>query len=174
MARAAGGPADLAAPLTVTITDGGSTVVDGATFTPADMPTAWFQAGDQIVYPSRGAAEDFATIHYRRPAGDYGDPTSTDFTDFWGLHVWTGAATETVWTDPLRPIGDRRVRRRVPHRPRRRRRPARLHPPPRRHEGPRTRPVPRVRHQYGHEVWQLQGADPEQPYVAPSAQGPSG
>jgi hypothetical protein len=28
--------------------------------------------------------------------------------------------------------------------------------------------------QYGHEVWQLQAADPERPYVAPPAQGPSG
>jgi hypothetical protein len=58
-----------------------------------------------MVHPSRGAAEDFATIHYRCPAGDCGDPTSADFNDFWGLHVWTGAATEPTWTDPIWPAG---------------------------------------------------------------------
>ena len=25
--------------------------------------------------------------------GDYGDPTSDDFNDFWGLHIWAGAAS---------------------------------------------------------------------------------
>jgi hypothetical protein len=66
------------------------------------MAMAWFQPGEQVVHPSRGEADDFATIHYRRPAGDYGDPTSTDFNDFWGLHVWTGAATEAPWIDRVR------------------------------------------------------------------------
>ena len=51
-------------------------------------------------------------IHYHRADGDYGDYTSSDFTDFWGLHVWTGAPTETavdharckpVRVDSLRP-----------------------------------------------------------------------
>jgi hypothetical protein len=58
------------------------------------------------VHASRGSAEGYATIHYRRPAGDYGDATSSDFNDFWGLHVWTGAATETEWTAPLKPVGE--------------------------------------------------------------------
>ncbi len=152
--------------VTVTISDGGVVDVDGASFTPADVPTAWFRTGDQTVYPSRGAAEDYATIHYHRPAGDYGDATSSDFTEFWGLHVWTGAATETVWTDPLRPVGQDvfGIEFRISlvdgadqlayiiHR------------------GDTKDPGPDqflVFATFGHEVWQVEGADPENPYVAP-------
>jgi hypothetical protein len=159
-------PADLGAPMTVTISDGGAVDIDQQVFTPTETPTAWFQPGEQVVYPSRGAAEDFALIHYRRPAGDYGDPTSADFNDFWGLHVWTGAATETVWTDPLRPSGvdlfgiEFRIDlvdgaeqlAYILHR------------------GDTKDPGPDqllVFASFGHEVWQLQGADPENPYVAP-------
>jgi hypothetical protein len=152
--------------VTVTISDGGVVDVDGASFTPEDVPTAWFQAGDQTAYPSRGAAEDYATIHYHRPAGDYGDPTSSDFNDFWGLHVWDGAVPQPAWTDPLRPVGVDvfGIEFRIPlvdgadqlayilHR------------------GDTKDPGPDqflVFDTYGHEVWQLQGADPENPYVAP-------
>ncbi len=159
-------PPDLAAPVTVTIVDGGTVTVDGLAFTPTDTPSAWFQPGEQVVHQSRGAAEDFVTIHYRRPAGDYGDPTSADFADFWGLHVWTGAAAETVWTDPLRPAGQD------------------VFGPSFRvdladgadqlayilHRGDTKDPGPDqflVFAVDGHEVWQLQGADPERPYVAP-------
>ncbi|HEX6235566.1 MAG TPA: pullulanase-associated domain-containing protein, partial [Acidimicrobiales bacterium] len=158
--------ADLGAPLTVSISDGGTVDVDAATFTPTAVPTAWFQPGDQAVYGSRGAAEDFALIHYRRPAGDYGDPSSSDFDDFWGLHVWTGAVTEPPWTDPVRPVGedvfgivfgvdlvdDADQLAYILHR------------------GDTKDPGPDqflVFDRYGHEVWQLEGADPEQPYVAP-------
>jgi glycosidase len=159
-------PPDLSAPVAVTIADGGTVTIDGLAFTPTETPSAWFQPGEQVVHPSRGAAEDYATIHYRRPAGDYGDPTSANFADFWGLHVWTGAAAETVWTDPLRPAGqdvfgavfrvdlvdgaDQLAY--ILHR------------------GDTKDPGPDqflVFAQDGHEVWQLQGADPERPYVAP-------
>ncbi len=45
-----------------------------------------------------------AVIHYHRADGDYGDSTSPNAADFWGLHVWTGAATPTPsWHEPLRP-----------------------------------------------------------------------
>jgi glycosidase len=159
-------PPDLAAPLTVTIRDSGVVRIEAQEFTPTEAPSAWFQPGEQVVYPSRGAAEDFATIHYRRSAADYGDPTSTDFNDFWGLHVWTGAAAEPPWTDPVRPSGsdvfgiefnvdltdgaDQLAY--ILHR------------------GDTKDPGPDqllVFDTYGHEVWQLQGADPENPYVAP-------
>ena len=138
-------PTDLSSPLTVTIRNAGVVDIDGQLFTPIETPSAWFQAGEQIVYASRGAAEDFATIHYRRPAGDYGDPTSADFNDFWGAaRVDRRGDGDAV--DRPGPTDRRgRVRRRVPGRPDRRRRPARLHPAPGRHEGPRTRPVPRLR-----------------------------
>ena len=75
---------------------------DGS-FVPADTPSAWIQSGDTEIYPSRGAAENIATIHYHRADGDYGDSTSADFNDFWGVHVWSGAANPNPsWTDPVR------------------------------------------------------------------------
>jgi hypothetical protein len=152
--------------LTVTIRNGGTPDIDGQTFTPTATPTAWFQPGTQVVYDSRGAAQGFAVIHYRRPAGDYGDPSSSNFNDFWGLHVWAGAVPQPAWTDPLRPVGQDvfGITFQVPlvagadqlayilHR------------------GDTKDPGPDqflVFGQYGHEVWQLQGADPENPYVAP-------
>ena len=157
---------DLSAPITVDIANGGAVDISGQTFTPTETPTAWFQPGEQLVHDSRGSAEDYATIHYRRPAGDYGDPTSSDFADFWGLHVWTGAVTETEWTAPMRPVGQDvfGIEFRVPlvdgadglayilHR------------------GDTKDPGPDqvlVFDDFGHEVWQLQGANPEKPYVAP-------
>jgi hypothetical protein len=161
-------PPDLASPLTVTIRNAGTVDIDAQTFTPTETPTAWFQPGEQVVHPSRGAAEDFATIHYRRPAGDYGDPTSTDFNDFWGLHVWTGAATEPPWTDPVRPIGQDvfGIEFRIDLSDGADQLAYILH------RGDTKDPGPDqflVFDTYGHEVWQLQGADPEKPYVAPPA-----
>ena len=159
-------PPELSVPLTVTIRDEGVVDIDGLAFTPTETSTAWFQVGEQIVHPSRGAAEDFAVIHYRRPAGDYGDPTSTDFNDFWGLHVWTGAVTEPPWTDPVRPV-DQDVFGIV----------FRIDLVDEAdqlayilHRGDTKDPGPDqflVFASFGHEVWQLQGADPENPYVAP-------
>jgi hypothetical protein len=159
-------PPDLTVPLTVTIGDDGVPDITEQVFTPTATPSAWFQPGEQAVHPSRGAAEDVATIHYRRPAGDYGDPSSSDFIDFWGLHVWTGAAAETQWTDPVHPAGTdvfgivfqvdlvdgAEQLAYILHR------------------GDTKDPGPDqllTFDTYGHEVWQLQGADPESPYVAP-------
>ena len=84
--------------------------------------------------------------------------------------MWTGAAAETMWTDPLRPAGQD------------------VFGPVFRvdlvdgadqlayilHRGDTKDPGPDqflVFAVDGHEVWQLQGADPERPYVAP-ARGP--
>ncbi len=158
-------PTDLSAALTVTIDDGDNDVVDQV-FTPTETPSAWFQPDEQVVYPSRGAAEDFATIHYRRPAGDYGDPTSSDFNDFWGVHVWTGAATETPWTEPVKPVGSDvfGIEFRVDLSDGAEQLAYILH------RGDTKDPGPDqflVFANYGHEVWQLQDADPEKPYVAP-------
>jgi glycosidase len=160
-------PPDLAAPLTVSIRDDGVVDIDAQAFTPTETPSAWFQVGEQVVYDSRGAAEDFAVIHYRRPAGDYGDPTSADFDDFWGLHVWTGAAAETVWTDPLRAAGQDvfGLEFRVDLTDGADQLAYILH------RGDIKDPGPDqflVFDSFGHEVWQLEAADPEHPYVAPT------
>jgi len=159
-------PADLTAPLTVTIKNNGTADISGQTFTPTQTATVWFQPGDQTVYPSRGAAEDFAVIHYRRPAGDYGDPSSSDFNNFWGLHVWAGAVPQPAWTDPLKPVGQDvfGIVFKVPL----------VDGAPQLayilHRGDAKDPGPDqslVFDHYGHEAWQLQGADPTNPYVAP-------
>ena len=84
-------PTDFSAPITVTVKVNGTPDVVDQVFTPIEAPSAWLQTGEQVVYESRGAAEDFALLHYRRPAGDYGDYASSDFNQFWGVHTWNGA-----------------------------------------------------------------------------------
>ena len=64
----------------------------------------WLYDDDATVYKQLGAALNVATIHYHRCAGDYGDPTSANYNDFWGLHTWAGAA-DPGWTTPRRPDG---------------------------------------------------------------------
>jgi hypothetical protein len=44
-------------------------------------------------------------IHYSRSDGDYGDPESGDFNDYWGLHLWGEAiapGVEPPWAAPRR------------------------------------------------------------------------
>ena len=73
-------------------------------FIPADDPAVWIQSADTTIYTSRGSAEDFAVIHYHRPDGDYGDPTSSNYVDFWGLHTWAGHLDpDPEWTSPIKP-----------------------------------------------------------------------
>jgi hypothetical protein len=136
------------------------------TFTPLEMPTAWKQSGDVAIYPTRGAAEQVAIIHYHRNAGDYGDPTSADFNDFWGLQVWDGSLTPSTWLDPVRwdhldifgPVFEIEL----------------VHGAPSLayilHRGDTKDPGPDqslVFDDWGYEVWQLEGADPAMPYVYP-------
>ena len=136
-------------------------------FIPAELPTVWKQSGDEAIYPSRGAAEDFATIHYHRDDGDYGDNTSPDFNDFWGMHVWDGALNPNRVAGPGALERAGRLRPGVRGRAGGRRARTGVHHPPRRQQGPRPRPVPEF-DEWGYEVWQLSGgADPEKPYVYP-------
>jgi|GEM_PF-52753 len=142
-------------------------------FIPKEMATVWKQSGDETIYPQRGAAQNFATLHYHRPAGDYGDYSSENYNDFWGLHTW-GDTNDPGWTTP--------------------RKPARfdvfgpvfeveLLEPAQQigyilHRGDEKDPGPDQFLEFGtwgHEVWQLQGADPENPYILPilGAPGPS-
>jgi hypothetical protein len=52
----------------------------------------------EVEPPSGGPA--YAILHYNRPDGDYGDHTTGDYNDFWGLHLW-GDIQETIdWTAP--------------------------------------------------------------------------
>ncbi len=53
--------------------------------------------------PSAAQHRTLLRLHYRRPAGDYGDYTSTNYADFWGLHTWLGA-DDPGWTTPRKPV----------------------------------------------------------------------
>lgn len=95
---------DVDAPLNYIIHNGAGEQTADQSFVPAEQPSAWYVQADAQAYASRAAALDLAVIHYNRPDGDYGDYDSTNFEDFWGLHVWTGAAQETQWPQPLKPV----------------------------------------------------------------------
>ncbi|MFG3201952.1 pullulanase-type alpha-1,6-glucosidase [Streptomyces sp. NPDC048192] len=59
----------------------------------------WVQQGKPDVltqrpdYPAQDKTK--AVLHYHRADGDY---------EGWGLHVWTGAANPTDWSNPLKPV----------------------------------------------------------------------
>jgi hypothetical protein len=136
-------------------------------FLPLEDATIWVKSGDETIYPHRGAVENIAILHYHRDDEDYGNPASGNFNDFWGLHTWTGALNPTpVWTDPDRPIvfnlfgavfeielvdGAGELAYIL-------------------HRGDEKDPGPDQFldiEAYGHEVWQLDGTDPERPYILP-------
>lgn len=142
---------------------------------PAEQPSTWVRAQDETLYRERGAVDNFVTLHYHRPDGDYGDASSDDFNNYWGLHVWTGAATGTSWTEPLKPAGRDGFG-------------VFFHVPLAAnatelayiiHRGDSKDPDADMfldLRNRGYEVWQLSGADPEDAYILPrpSAGGPGG
>ncbi len=134
-------------------------------FVPINDATIWIQSGDETIYSQRGAAEGFATLHYHRPAGDYGDYTSADYTDFWGLHTWGGVG-DPAWMTPRKPgsfdtfgaifeVALTESAEAVNYI---------LHRGDVKDPGPDQSLLLGT---YGYEVWQLQGADPDRPYILP-------
>jgi pullulanase-type alpha-1,6-glucosidase len=134
-------------------------------FIPQEDATVWIMSGDETIYTQKGAALGYATLHYHRPAGDYGDYTSENYADFWGLHTW-GGADDPGWTTPRLPVAFDTFGLvfEVP-----------LHPGAAEmgyilHRGDEKDPGPDQFlnfAEHGYEVWQLQGADPENPYILP-------
>ncbi len=134
-------------------------------FIPEEMATVWKISGDLAIYSQQGAAQGFATLHYHRDAGDYGDTTSSDYRDFWGLHTWSGA-DDPGWTTPRKPAAFDIFG-------------AVFEVPLQEgatqfgyllHRGDEKDPGPDqylVLDKYGYEVWQLQAADLENPYLLP-------
>ena len=63
-----------------------------------------------VEFPEAAAPRNpYAVIHYARPAGDYGDHTSGNANDFWGLHLWGDAIAPeeaTDWTSPKPFLGE--------------------------------------------------------------------
>ncbi len=68
-----------------------------------DYGDVWIQSGEEEIHRSAASATDTAVLHYQRPDGDYGTWPSDDFTDFWGVHTWTGSANPTDWPAPVQP-----------------------------------------------------------------------
>jgi pullulanase-type alpha-1,6-glucosidase len=139
-------------------------------FNPWQQASIWLKSADATIYDSRGHADNVVTFRYHRPAGDYGDYDSNDFNDFWGLHTW-GAAADPGWATPRKPaftdvFG---VAFAVPI----------INNEPSVgyifHRGDDKDPGPDqflTMETHGYEVWQLQGADPENPYILPILIGP--
>jgi pullulanase-type alpha-1,6-glucosidase len=134
-------------------------------FIPAEDASKWVMSGDETLHAEKGGALGWATLHYHRPDGDYGDYTSDDFNDFWGLHTWADAA-DPGWTTPRKParfdgfgavfevelIGAKTEFGYILHRGD--------------EKDPGVDQALNVK-DVGYEVWQLQGADPEDPYLLP-------
>ncbi len=95
----------LSNPLNFIVHNGQGSQEPQRTYTPAENYEIWVNSAEEGWYAQEGAASNVATIHYRRCLGDYGDFNSSDFNDFWGLHLWTGALNPTDWPQPLKPIG---------------------------------------------------------------------
>ncbi|GAA2609444.1 pullulanase-type alpha-1,6-glucosidase [Streptomyces roseoviolaceus] len=61
----------------------------------------WIEQGEETVRTEKPAADypapdkTKAVLHYHRADGNH---------DGWGLHVWTGAANPTDWSNPLKPV----------------------------------------------------------------------
>lgn len=145
-------------------------------FVPAEQPAAtiWQQSGDETIYPTQAASENVAIIHYHRDDGDYGDPTSDDFNDYWGLHVWTGAADPNPsWQEPVKPAGEDifGIFFEVPLVDGATELAYIIHRGDEKDPGPDQFLNLNV---YGYEVWQLENADPEDPYILPTLFGGPG
>jgi pullulanase-type alpha-1,6-glucosidase len=130
---------------------------------PETTPAVWIKSGNETIFPQRCAADDTVVLHYHRPAGDYGNLSSPNFQDFWGLHTW-GAAADPGWSTPRRATGQDTFGLifKVP-----------LDNPAVNlnyilHRGDAKDPGPDQTLEaakYGCEVWQAQGADPGSPYI---------
>ncbi len=92
-------------PLSFAVHNGDTRDIDtDRSFVPAQLPAVWLKQAALPVYPHRGAVENYAVIHYRRQLGDYGNYSSTNYIDYWGVHAW-GGVTAPGWTSPYTPTG---------------------------------------------------------------------
>lgn len=136
---------------------------------PSETPSVWINSASETIHAQECSATGQAILHYRRDADDYGDYTSSNYNDFWGLHSWADAP-DPGWTTPHKPaatdkfgvafklnlVGNSGEMGYIFHR------------------GDSKDPGPDQFlnfAQWGCEVWQLQGADPEAPYLLPIRKG---
>jgi glycosidase len=131
---------------------------------PQENASVWIKSGDETIYPQLCAATSTARIHYHRPAGDYGDYASDDFADFWGLHAWN-AAEDPGWQTPYKPSATDLFGIIFELAVDQSKEPGYII-----HQGDTKDPGPDQFlnfEKWGCEVWQVQEAEPEAPYVLP-------
>jgi len=129
-------------------------------FDASETPEVWVVEGDEAIYksdPALSADTSRLRLHYRRPAGDY---------EGWGLHVFGDTTMPTEWTAPLMPVASDSfgVIFEVP-----------LADDASSlgyviHKGDEKDPGPDQSVDFAtdaHELWQVQGADPEAPHIRP-------
>ncbi len=157
---------DLTQPLSFIIHNGDTKDLDpDRSFNPAETAAIWLKQADITNYASRGAAENYAILHYHRDAGDYGDSGSSNYEDYWGMHTWGGAA-DPGWTTPRKPEGQDvfGIYFKVPLDAGAGQVSYILHRGNTKDPGPdQTLSLTK----YGYEVWQLQGANIDKPYLLP-------
>ncbi|MCB9128551.1 MAG: pullulanase-type alpha-1,6-glucosidase [Ardenticatenales bacterium] len=71
-------------------------------FIPRETPEVWLRQGDLTIHTSQASAQGYVNIFYHRDDGNYGNYSSTNYNDFWGLHLWTEDGDITPWTEPLK------------------------------------------------------------------------
>ena len=143
---------------------------------PAEHASVWLVSGDETIHPTRGSAENYTTVHYNRSESDYGDYSSNDYNDFWGMHAWGDILDGPDWAVPLKPVFTDTfgVAFRVNMLEETTSHGYILHRGDDKDPGTDQNMDTA---KYGFEVWQLQGADPEAPYLLPiigEGSGPSG
>ncbi|MFN8443846.1 MAG: pullulanase-type alpha-1,6-glucosidase [Caldilineaceae bacterium] len=137
---------------------------------PTASPAVWVKSASETIYTQACSANNQAILHYHRTAADYGDSTSSNFADFWGMHNWLDIADSVDWTAPRKPaatdkfglvfnvplIANAQQIGYIFHR------------------GDTKDPGPDQFLEFkksGCEVWQLQGADVQSPYLLPIVKG---
>ncbi|GHD21334.1 1,4-alpha-glucan branching enzyme [Streptomyces violarus] len=81
--------------------DGDKDVAADRTIDVTKTGEVWIEQGEETVRTQKPAADypapdtTKAVLHYHRADGNH---------DGWGLHVWTGAADPTDWSNPLKPV----------------------------------------------------------------------
>lgn len=154
-------------PVSLTILNTQNQAVDGLqrVIQPTDSSDFWLVQGDPRMHLSRASSENTVILRYHRPDGNYGNAASNRFEDFWGVHLWEGAAQPNPnWQTPKKPDGSDGfgIWFRIPLQPQATRLAYILHRGETKDPGPDQFVQLAI---HGHEVWQIAGAAPDAPYV---------
>jgi len=69
----------------------------------------WIFPGASVASTTTRQYPTVFRLHYQRAAGDYGETNSSNFLDFWGLHLWgaglASGQSSASWEQPMKPTG---------------------------------------------------------------------